>query len=1082
MKKGIIVTAALAAMLSAGATTPMWVRDVAISPDATKVAFTYKGDIYVVSSLGGKATQLTTNKGFDSKPYWSPDGMKIVFASDREGSDDIYVVDSQGGTPKRLTTHSGAETPIGFLNDSTVLFSSAARPSEAVSFAPKMPQTYSVNVNRPGERPLLFSPIAMQHMSAKPDGALLYQDKKSVENKFRKHERSAGTCDIWLMKSATDFRKLTDFKGHDLNPVWTGENTFCYVSEKDGTLNVYSCDLMNNKEIQLTDFKEHPVRSLSAANDGTLAFSWDGEAYVKRPDGKAQKLNIDVITDDYDSDLVKNIRNEGASNMAVSPDGESVAFVLRGDIYVTSTKYKTTKRITASEGQERSISFGSDGRTLVYDSDRDGTWAIYRAKIVKDDEKNFAYATEISEERLYTSSKSAQQPVVSPDGKYMAFLEDRCELKVMELDSKKVNTALEGKYNYSYTDGDIEFEWSPDSKWLLTSYIGKGGWNNTDIALVSRDGKSVVDLTESGYADGNPHWVLGGKGLVYETGKYGMKSHGSWGNQSDAVLMVLNSEAWDDFNLTEEEAAMKEKAEKEEKEKSREKDGDSKKAKKDKKKTDDKKKAEKDNVISVNDFDLKSRRYRTRRLTQRSSMLGDHYLSPKGDKFYYTASATEGGKALYEHDLRKGDTKVLAKDVSGMLIPDKEGENLFVLSDDGMSKISLADGEATPIEFEAFYDRKPSGERNYIYDHMLTQVKEKFYDEKLHGVDWESYGKHYRKFLPHINNNRDFADLLSEILGELNASHTGGGTFSAGAKLPTAELGVVIDESHTGEGIKIAEILSGGPLSTRKVAAKPGETILAIDGKKIGARQDYYPLLEGKANKKIRLTIVGTDGKKRECEVRPITITDEHNLLYRRWVEHNEHIVDSLSEGKIGYVHVEGMDTESFQTVYDRLLGHYRNCEAVIVDTRYNGGGWLHNDLAILLGGKEYVRYAPRGRYIGSDPFSQWTKPSVMLVNETNYSDAHGSPYTYKTLGLGDVVGAPVPGTMTAVWWEFQIDPSIYFGIPQVTSLDKNGEPLENKQLVPDVLIYNKPEEMLKGQDAQLEGAVRHLQKKSGTK
>lgn len=172
------------------------------------------------------------------------------------------------------------------------------------------------------------------------------------------------------------------------------------------------------------------------------------------------------------------------------------------------------------------------------------------------------------------------------------------------------------------------------------------------------------------------------------------------------------------------------------------------------------------------------------------------------------------------------------------------------------------------------------------------------------------------------------------------------------------------------------------------------------------------------------------------------------------------------------------MDSPSFREVYDRLLGKYRNCDAVIVDTRYNGGGWLHNDLAQLLGGKEYVRFSPRGQYIGSEPFSQWTKPSVMLVNESNYSDAHGSPYTYQTLKIGDVVGAPIPGTMTAVWWETQIDPTIVFGIPQVTSLDMNGNVLENKQLNPDVLIYNTPDNVLRGVDDQLIGAAKHLLKK----
>ena len=193
------------------------------------------------------------------------------------------------------------------------------------------------------------------------------------------------------------------------------------------------------------------------------------------------------------------------------------------------------------------------------------------------------------------------------------------------------------------------------------------------------------------------------------------------------------------------------------------------------------------------------------------------------------------------------------------------------------------------------------------------------------------------------------------------------------------------------------------------------------------------------------------------------------------WVESNEALVDSLSGGRIGYVHIQGMDSESFRTAYDRILGKHRNREAVIVDTRFNGGGWLHNDVALLLSGREYVRYTPRGRYIGSDPFSQWTKPSVMLVNQANYSDAHGTPYVYKNLGIGKVVGSPVPGTMTAVWWENQVDPSIVFGIPQVTSIGADGKVLENTQLQPDVEVYNTPAEIVTGNDAQISAAVATL-------
>lgn len=1083
MKKLFLTMALAGAFTVAGnAETPKWLRNVAISPDGSTVAFTYKGDIFTVPAAGGKSTQLTSNKAYDTTPVWSPDGQRIIFASDREGSMDLYSIGKNGGTPVRLTTGSGTESPLGFLNEKEILFSTNGMPAVGSAHPPFSGQVWKLDVSAPGNRPELYLSLPSGALSVAKNGKVLYQDRKGVENVWRKHERSSATADIWL-KDGNKFEKLTSFNGHDLNPVWKADGKgYYFISEEDGTLNVYESSLDGKQKKQLTKFAKHPVRSLSASNDGTLAYSWDGEIYTQKPGGKPQKLNVEIIADQYDGDRIKYFTGSGATSIAVSPTGNEVAFVIRGDVYVTDAKYKTTKRITDTPAQERRVSFSKDGRTLVYDSDRDGYWQLFTATIKNPDEKQFAYATEIEEKPLYKCETSAQQPVFSPDGTKVAFLENRTELKVIDVKSKKVTTALDGKYNYSYTDGDVPFEWSPNSKWLLIGYIGVGGWNNADIAMVKADGSQVVNLTESGYANGDAKWALDGKAVTFATGKYGMKAQGSWGNENDIVLMALDGEAWDDFRATEEELAIREKAEKERKEKeNKEKaDKEAKESKDKKNKTDKKSDTKKEEESKDIDYDFDNRKFRMARLTPSSGGIGDYLVNQKGDKFYYISGATEGGANLYVRDLRKGDVKVLIRGVNGGIQTDAKGENIFLLSGGGIKKLDLGKGSVENIEFDAPYDRTPSLEREYIFDHMVRQVKDKFYDVNIHGVDWEGYGKHYRQFLPYINNNYDFSIMLSEILGELNASHTGSGYRAGGASLSTADLGAFYDPGYKGDGLKVAEILPRGPLAGKRNNIQPGDIILSIDGEKIAAGKDYLPLLEGKAGRKTRLEVKRTNGKTDFVEVKPMTAGSISSHLYQRWVENNQATVDSLSGGRIGYVHIQGMDGSSFQTVYDQLLGKYRNCDAVIVDTRYNGGGWLHNDIAKLLGGKEYVRFMPRGRYIGSEPFSQWFKPSVMLVNEANYSDAHGTPYTYKTLGLGDIVGAPIPGTMTAVWWETQIDPSIYFGVPQVTSVDMNGKALENQQLNPDVEIYNTPEAELSGHDTQLEGAVKHLLKKLG--
>ena len=1065
-----LVAAALAATTATAARAdeaPLWLRNVALSPDGSTIAFTYKGDIFTVPSAGGRARQLTTDRGYDTAPAWSPDGTQIAFTSDRAGSADVFVMPAAGGTPRRLTTNNGSETVLGWLNDSTVIFSAGIIPAREAAQGAFASQVYTVGTR--GGRPAMLSTIPMQALSVAPDGRILYQDRKGYENAYRKHEMSSSTGDIWL-RDGGEYTQLTTFGGNDQNPVWTGADSFMYLSEEDGTLNVYSRRLSDTAPKQLTRFEKHPVRSLSATPDGSLlAFSWNGEIYTARPGAEPVKVAVSIVTDDYDLDHVRQTRTSGATAMAVSPDGKEVAFVIRGDVYVTSVEYATTKRITDTPGQERNISFSADGRTLVYDSERDGKWQLFTTTIKNPDEKSFTYATDLVEEPLYSCATAAQQPVYSPDGSKIAFLENRTEIRVIDPVTKAVNTALDGKYNYSYSDGDVAFEWSPDSKRLLAGYIGEGGWNNSDIAMFNADGTGLVDLTESGYSDGNPRWALDGQAITWETGRYGMKSHGSWGNQSDIMVMALTPEAYDRLHMTEEEAEL---AKAKDSETSDDADKDKDKGKNKDKNKDRNKEADKP---ATPPFDLAGRDMRVDRITPVSAILGDYFLAPDGSKLYYVAVDPAGDANLMVYDLREEESKVLSKGVRGSIVPDRKGENIFVISSKGMSKIGLAGGTVEPIAFEAPYDRHPSLERRYIFDHMLSQVRDKFYDKDLHGVDWEGYGEAYRRFLPYINNNYDFAILLSEILGELNASHTGG-RYYPGSAHSTATLAAFYDPAYTGEGLKVAEVIAGGPLSTAKAGVKTGDIILAIDGCAIAPGADYYPMLTDKVGERVRLTVrSAADGSERSIEVRPISAGAERDLLYRRWVRRNQAMVDSLSGGRIAYVHVEGMDSPSFRTVYSELLGKYRNREAVIVDTRWNGGGWLHNDLAQLLGGKEYVRFVPRGQYIGSEPFSQWTKPSVMLVNESNYSDAHGSPFVYQTLGIGDVVGAPVPGTMTAVWWENQIDPSIVFGIPQVTSIDMQGNILENHQLPPDVVIYNAPAEVAAGIDNQIVKSVEHL-------
>ena len=1064
MKKILLALIAPLATASAMAqSNPLWMRFPAISPDGKTVAFSYKGDIWTVPANGGQARQITTNPAYDAYPVWSPDSRQIAFASSREGSMDIYVVGRDGGTPRRVTTDSGDEHPMAWRNDSTIMLKASIMPKATSIMFADFSQVYEVSDK--GGRMRLFSDIPMEDISVGNDGALLYHDNKGYEDPFRKHHQSPICRDIWLYKGG-NYTKLTNFAGEDRTPVWGDNNTYYYLSEEDGTFNVYKRRIGETAKTQLSHYKGNPVRFLTRSTDGTLCYAYDGAIYTLKEGSQPVRLNLSMVADDGSDKLRRQVLRSGATEFAVSPSGKEIAFVVHGDVYVTSTDYTTTKRITDTPEQERNVNFSPDGRSLVYASERGGLWQIYQTSIVNKDEKQFTYATQLKEEQLVKSSLVDMQPAYSPDGKSVAYIEDRGALKAVDVKTKAVRQLMDGKFQYSYSDGDLWFQWSPDSKWLLSNYIGHGGWNNSDIALVPADGsQKITNLTNSGYNDNNGRWVLGGKAMLFMSDRAGYRSHGSWGAEDDAYIMFFDLDAYERFRMGKEERALYDEAHKKEK-------ADTTKKKKPliklgKKAKDDKKK---DKAKTLK-FDLANCRDRVIRLTVNSSHMADAILSPGGDTLYYQAKF-EGGYDLWKHDLVENKTEIVMKNVGYGLEADKDFKNLYVYNN-GIKQIDLAKNSQKGIDFEANFNYRPYEERAYIFNHVWQQVKDKFYDPKLHGVDWEGYKKTYAKFLPYINNNYDFRDMLSAMLGELSGSPTGARYYPEGATLNTAAPGLFFDNDYEGDGLKVEEVINRGPFAVRNTGVKKGCIIEAIDGQKIAKGSDYTSLLDGKAGKMTRVSVFDPSRKKRfDVVVRAISRSAQADLLYRRWVDRNREMVDSLSNGTIGYVHVKAMDSESFRTVFSQLLSDsMRQKKAVIVDERHNGGGWLHDDLCTLLSGKQYAKFIAHGKYIGYDPWNKWVKPSCVMICEDDYSNGHGFPAVYKTLGIGKLVGAPVAGTMTAVWWERMMNGMI-FGIPQVGNQAMDGTFFENKELKPDIEVYNTPADYETGNDEQLKAAV----------
>ena len=1079
MKKLLTCLALSFVAASSYAATPLWLRDVQISPDGTEIAFCYKGDIYKVPANGGTATQLTTQASYECSPIWSPDSKQIAFASDRNGNFDLFVMSADGGAARRLTTHSASEIPSTFTTDGNyILFSASIQdPANSALFPTSaMTELYKVPVTGGRTEQVLGTPAEMVCFD-KSGKTFLYQDRKGFEDEWRKHHTSSITRDVWLYDSENGkHTNLTAHAGEDRNPVFAPDGqTVYFLSERDGsTFNVYSFPISSPQSLKtVTHFKTHPVRFLSMGSNGTLCYTYDGEIYTQKQGDKPQKVKIDITRDDQNTIADLNFSN-GATSATVSPDGKQIAFIVRGEVFVTSADYNTTKQITHTPAREAGLTFSPDNRTLAYASERNGNWELYMAKIARKEEANFPNATAIEEEVLLPSDKTERTyPQFSPDGKELAFIEDRNRLMVLNLETKKVRQVTDGSTWFS-TGGGFDYSWSPDGKWFTLEFIGNRHDPYSDIGMVSAQGGKIINLTNSGYTSGSPRWVLDGNAILFITERYGMRAHASWGSLNDVMLVFMNQDAYDKFRLSKEDYELQKELEKEQKDTTETK-------KNDKKKGDNKEKSEEKKEEKVKDIvvELNNIEDRIVRLTPNSSDLGSAIITKDGETLYYL-SAFEGGYDLWKMNLRKKDTKLLHKMDAGWanMEMDKDGKNLFLLGSNTMQKMGTDSESLKPISYQAHVKMDLAAERDYMFNHVYKQEQKRFYNLNMHGIDWDAMTKAYRKFLPHIDNNYDFAELLSEYLGELNVSHTGGRFRPQLKGDATATLGLLYDWNHNGKGLLISEVVEKGPFDHARSKVKAGNIIEKIDGQEITPESDYSVLLNGKARKKTLVTLYNPQTKERwEEVVVPVSNGVMSDLLYARWVKQRAADVDKWSNGRLGYVHIESMGDDSFRSVYSDILGKYNNREGIVIDTRFNGGGRLHEDIEILFSGKKYFTQVVRGREACDMPSRRWNKPSIMVQCEANYSNAHGTPWVYSHQKIGKLVGMPVPGTMTSVSWETLQDPTLVFGIPVIGYRLPDGSYLENSQLEPDIKVANSPETVVKGEDTQLKAAVDELLK-----
>ncbi|KAA2240733.1 peptidase S41 [Chitinophaga agrisoli] len=1018
---------------------PSWLRYPSISPDGQTIVFTYQGNLYKVPANGGTATPLTTDSAHECMPVWSHDGRYIAFAGSRYGNFDIFMIPATGGPETRLTFHSADEFPYDFTERDSTVFFGAVRLDDAGNRqfpSDGMPELYQVPAGGGRVTQVLTTPAEDARIS-RSGQYIIYHDKKGRENAWRKHQLSSIARDIWIYDRQTNtHKKITTFKGEDRNPVFTpNEQGIYYLSETSGSFNVYQLSLNNPAQTQqVTNFQKHPVRFLTIAGNGTLCFSYNGELYTKQPNKTAQKLRVRIPAVPQQTNRQQVAITDNINNLIVSPNGKEAAFICRGEVFACNIATGAIKRITDTPGEEADLSFSPDGQYLLYATESKQGWQIAQTAIASG-------RTAV----LIQNEEDNYQPLHSPDGKEIAYIANRTALKIYNTATRQTRTILGVEQLSSRSDHDQFFRWSPDGKWILFQY-NPGSAGNLDIGIIRADGKGQLqNLTESGYGDEHPQWAMNGSMMIWNSDRNGLRSYSNSGRrQHDIYALFFTQNAWEHF------------------------------------------KWEKDTSLPYSlqnqpparttdaglQIDWDGLKDRTVKLTLSPSMLADALLTPNGDTLYTLATAGRE-YSLWITNLRNNTSAVpfTVKADDASLQWDSAQHRLFLLADNNIIQLGADGKELHHTTIKDSMSINPAAERRAMFLHVWNRTRSAFYTKGYHGADWDGYKRDYEKYLPHISNNYELAEMLSELLGELNVSHSGA-TYNnkMSGKDVTASLGALYDLQYKGPGMRLTEIIKNGPLDNSSLHLQPGMLIEAIDGQPITPDKDLAQYLNHKAGKPAVLTINGHN-----ITIKPISPDEEADLLYKRWVKRNQQEVEEKSKGQLGYVHLYRMNDDAYRNAYGEMMGRYTNRKGIIVDTRFNRGGDLASDLEMFLSGQEILQNTTDSRLVGIEPGFRWTKPSIVLANEANYSDGHCFVFGYQYLHMGKLVGMPVPGSCTFMTGESLQDNSMHWSVPSLGVKSMEGYYLENHQTEPDIPVMNEFEKVSTGTDQQLQEAIKQL-------
>ncbi len=989
-------------------------RHPAPSPDGSEVCLSYQGDLWLVSSQGGSARRLTVHLGYDSYPSWSPDGKYIAFASDRNGNFDVFVVPAAGGPETQLTWHSEDDLVSGWSPDSRrVLFHS--RRDQMFE------QVWEVPLSGGHERPLTQIESYLGSRSA--DGEKLIFTRGAVPW-WRKNYRGSAACDIYSkdLKSG-NIEQLTFFSGNDIcGSLVPGSAELVYLSDSTGNYNLFRRNLVGGSVVQITNHRldvHHP--SLSA-NGALLAYELAGEIYLydlKASQGR--RLPVDAVNSEKTNDLQLLSADSGITEFAISPDGNSLAYIIGGEVFCRAFDGSSQRRLTSSPATEQDLFWSEDSRQLAFTGRSDDNNAILFTSSNDPQRLRLESTLDISTPAVIRSGQSLRSPLISPAQSRIAFV--RGEVQLVVTDIKKLT-----ERTIADKDPIGDFSWSPDGRYVVFTQRD-GNWDN-ELFIGDSESGSVEKISEVPGRFRKPHFSADGRIIYYL-------------NEGDLYYLYL------DRQLSEMSPAQRiEFLESSSQLTSR--------------------------TTSPVTIDFESISKRARRLTDLGRVV-DATLSASSDRFAF-ATSDEG---LYTLQLDDNRPQLLTTVIDQPNHLQFRGETTdLLLCDTGgrLYSVNTADGIVHGLPYHAEWSISRRAQFRQVFDDVWRAIRDRFYDNTLHGTNWEALREVYLARISACTETVDFHDLIREMLGQVNASHLN--IWSAkNNQYETGLLGIIPDYEDNSADIKVLETLSDSPAARQISEIKPFDKITSIAGVPLEANANFYQPLIGTVGDELKVDLINRSGITRSVVITPISVNEQRELGLRAREKRACEIVDQLSQMKIGYVSMQQITAstvEQFEAVL-KLISQTR--QALLVDLRGNSGGSEHDRLLALLARKPYIKHVPRMGESGIDAPWAFAGPIALLVDERTSSDAEIVAEGFRALGLGEVIGVTTYGAVIGTEKQMLVDGSI-LSIPTVGWFTLKNLNLENHGVSPDVAVPLDLTKADRGEDNQITEAVKRLLEK----